>query len=399
MDSRRSAGQAREGIREAAAEFIARALREEGSRLTDEIVASVRAEVDGLADLSPEAMAELVTAHLDRAIAAISERRQPTQRELTIAATTAVELARSGLAIETVLRARRVAIRRSCELLRVAAAAAELDPETQVECIYRMWEWAEAIQVADAEAHRTAELELNQTGDTERAWFVRALLQGTLSPSEVSGRAPAYGLLPGSTYRAFRARPAGSAGPAKLSRALEATGADDPSDVLLVNIGGDLCGVLRNRPQLAGEGVVGLGSETDLVRLDTSFALATRALEAAVAFDYEGVVTIEDLSLRPAVLAEEDLGERLVGRYLEPLAELGDFGITLETTVREYLAHGMRIEESAKALFVHPNTLRHRLDRFQQLTGADVRNTEDVIGMWWALQRRFLNGRGFGASS
>jgi hypothetical protein len=376
--------------------FSEQALREEGSELTDEIVASVRSEVDGLADLSPETMAELVTAHLDSAIAAISERRLPTQRELTLAAGTAVELARSGLPIETVLRARRVAIRRSCELLREAAAAAELDPEIQVECIYRMWEWAEAIQVADAEAHRTAELELNQTGDNERAWFVRALLQGTLSPSEVSGRAPAYGLLPVASYRAFRARPLGNGGPAKLSRVIEATGADAPSDVLLVNIGGDLCGIVRKRPELAGEGVVGLGPETDLVRLDASFELASRALETAVAFAYEGVVPIDELSLRPAILAEEDLGERLVGRYLEPLSELGEFGTTLETTVREYLAHGMRIEDSAKALFVHPNTLRHRLDRFQQLTGADVRNTEDIVGTWWALQRRFLEGRGFG---
>ena len=53
-----------------------------------------------------------------------------------------------------------------------------------------------------------------------------------------------------------------------------------------------------------------------------------------------------------------------------------------------YLASGMRVDASAKALIVHPNTLRHRLDRFQQLTGADLRKTQDVVEVWWALERR-----------
>jgi len=48
------------------------------------------------------------------------------------------------------------------------------------------------------------------------------------------------------------------------------------------------------------------------------------------------------------------------------------------------------VDESARALFIHPNTMRHRVDRFQQLSGADLRDTEDVLGLWWALQRRLL---------
>jgi DNA-binding PucR family transcriptional regulator len=51
----------------------------------------------------------------------------------------------------------------------------------------------------------------------------------------------------------------------------------------------------------------------------------------------------------------------------------------------------MRIEESARALIVHPNTLRHRLDRFQQVTDADLRRTEDVVQVWWALERRRIS--------
>jgi DNA-binding PucR family transcriptional regulator len=144
-------------------------------------------------------------------------------------------------------------------------------------------------------------------------------------------------------------------------------------------------------PRMDTEAVVGIGHEADLARLDASFELATRVLETAVAFGRAGVVTLDDLSLRTAILAEGHLGERLVRRYLDPLRERGEFGATLEETLRAYLRHGMRIDESAKALFVHPNTLRHRLDRIQQLTGADLRSTEDLLELWWALERRAVD--------
>jgi hypothetical protein len=379
-----------------AAEFSEEVLRRDGDRFVKEIVAAIKAEVAALADLPADIMGELVRADLERSINAISERRLPNDAELAESATIAANFARGGVPIDTILQGRRVAIRRSCELLRAAGAEAGLDPESQVECIYRMWEWADAVHVADAEAHRAAELEMNGRGDEERAWFVRALIQGTLSPAEISGRATAYGLLPGVLYRAFRARPAPGVDLRTLTRAIEGSGADNGYGSLIATVEGDVCGIVSRRPRLNGQGIVGLGSETELAQLDKSFVLANRALETAVAFGYDGVVTMEDLSLRPAILAERDLGETLVSRYLDPLQELGEFGTTLEVTVREYLSHGMRIDESAKALYVHPNTLRHRLDRFQQLTGADLRNTQDVLEVWWALERRSLDARASG---
>lgn len=380
-----------------AAEFSERILRREGDRFVKEIVTAISEEVEAFSDLPREILAQLVRADLDRAINAISERRLPNDAELAESATIAANFARGGVPIDTLLQGRRVAIRRCCELQREAGAAEGLNPDALVECIYRMWEWADAIHVADAEAHRAAELEMNGNGTGERAWFVRALIHGTLSPAEISGRATAYGLLPGVHYRAFRARPAPGVDLRTLTRAIEASGADNGYGALIATVDGDVCGIVSRRPRLEGQGIVGLGAETELGRLDESFMLANRALETAVAFGFDGVVTLEDLSLRPAIVAEGHLGETLVSRYLEPLNDLGEFGRTLEDTVRQYLAHGMRIDESAKALFVHPNTLRHRLDRFQQLTGADLRNTQDLLEVWWALERRRLDDRVSGA--
>jgi hypothetical protein len=369
-------------------------LRQDQERLVDEIMTSIRREVPGLNEVPEEEMLRCVRADLRSALDAVAEQRSPNEEELACSAAVAATYARAGIPIETVLECRRIGIRSVCDALR----RPEFDADAQVECIYRLWEWADAVQVSDADAHRTAELEMNGGGDEARTWFVRALLEGALSHAEVGARAAAYGLLPGVKYFAFRGRPSSGVDPRHLARAIKSSGSQNGFGVLIATVDGDVCGASSRIPELEGEGTVGVGHAVDLTRLGESFELATRALETGLAFGDAGVVMMDDLSLRPAILTETHLGERLVGRYLEPLRELGDFGVTLEQTVRAYLSHELRIDESAAALYVHPNTLRHRLDRFQQVTGADLRRTQDLVELWWALERRRVAGARPGAS-
>ncbi len=61
------------------------------------------------------------------------------------------------------------------------------------------------------------------------------------------------------------------------------------------------------------------------------------------------------------------------------------------TTVERYLANDRNVELTAKDLDVHPNTVRQRLDRFGEATGRSLRETETVVEVWWALQRRRLS--------
>ncbi|WP_038863553.1 helix-turn-helix domain-containing protein, partial [Mycobacterium avium] len=58
----------------------------------------------------------------------------------------------------------------------------------------------------------------------------------------------------------------------------------------------------------------------------------------------------------------------------------------LIATVRTYLACGMHVERTATRLFVHQNTVRYRLARFEELTGASLRDTEVVTEVWWVLE-------------
>jgi DNA-binding PucR family transcriptional regulator len=44
-------------------------------------------------------------------------------------------------------------------------------------------------------------------------------------------------------------------------------------------------------------------------------------------------------------------------------------------------------------LFVHPNTIRYRIGRFEEITGANLRNPRSALEVWWALQRDAIRTR------
>jgi hypothetical protein len=362
---------------------------DDGGRLVEEIVAAIRGEIPAFAGLEVGDVWRMTASDIRRAQGAMAERRLPTAEELDGSAAITVSLARAGIPLDAINESRRIAVRKIFDAWRERASEGGAEPVDQVEYLYALWNWADAIAARAASAYHQVEVEVAGREEDQRAWYLRGVLDGSLSRLEAQSRAAAYGLLPGGRYVALRARPAADVDVRQLQRAIESSGATDQGGVLAAVVDGHVWGLASQPPSIGeGQGVVGLGPAGELSGAAVSFALATRALNTATAFGRSGVVSIDDLSLRPVILSEDHLGEQLIRRYLDPLRELGEFGATLEHTIQEYLATGMRIDDCAKALIIHPNTLRHRIDRFQQLTGADLRRTEDVIEVWWALERR-----------
>ncbi len=67
---------------------------------------------------------------------------------------------------------------------------------------------------------------------------------------------------------------------------------------------------------------------------------------------------------------------------LAPLREHGP----LLAAVRALLRHDGQYAAAARALGVHENTLRQRMAKVEQLTGRDVRRTEDRVDLFLALE-------------
>jgi DNA-binding PucR family transcriptional regulator len=61
-------------------------------------------------------------------------------------------------------------------------------------------------------------------------------------------------------------------------------------------------------------------------------------------------------------------------------------------TLERYLAERRSVIESARALFIHPNTLRQRLGRIEELTGLDL-DQDDLLSLELAIKLARLHGR------
>jgi GAF domain-containing protein len=61
-------------------------------------------------------------------------------------------------------------------------------------------------------------------------------------------------------------------------------------------------------------------------------------------------------------------------------------------TLERYLAERRSVIESARALFIHPNTLRQRLGRIEELTGLDL-DRDDLLSLELAIKLARLHGR------
>ncbi|MGC5586097.1 PucR family transcriptional regulator [Ornithinimicrobium sp. W1679] len=97
-------------------------------------------------------------------------------------------------------------------------------------------------------------------------------------------------------------------------------------------------------------------------------------------------VGADDLLPERALLGEQPARRMLVDRVYRPLR---DHSSPLLETVQAYLDHGGALEATARALFLHPNTVRYRLRRAADVVGLDAHDPRDA----WVLQVSLALGR------
>jgi sugar diacid utilization regulator len=117
-----------------------------------------------------------------------------------------------------------------------------------------------------------------------------------------------------------------------------------------------------------GDGPVVVGPVVpDLVSGSISARAATAGLRAAPGWpDAPRPVTSDDLLPERALSGDGHARRQLVQEVYLPLAGAGSAALD---TVSTFLDHGGSIERTARAMFVHGNTVRYRLRRAAEITG------------------------------
>ena len=290
--------------------------------------------------------------------------------------------AQQGIPLADILRSWRVATQAGIAYARDVGRYLGTGDNGVLDLVESVLPWVDVAMATTAEAYRKARLSVACTEEDRRAAFARAVLLGTVSPAELRIDAEAYGIDPVGEYVAFRAsmpRHHGS------RRFVEALGLGDPSQRFCALVDGDVAGFASGAPRHDVVGLVGYGPPRPLDRLVDSYRLAGRALMTARACGLRGAYAFSSLSVRSAVAADVDVGDVLRKRYLQPLEQSGSAG-DLMATLRAYLACGTHVERTAMRLHVHQNTVRYRLARFEELTGASLHDTETLVEAWWAVE-------------
>lgn len=294
--------------------------------------------------------------------------------------------AEEGVPVESMMRALHIGadelwrgLEQAADRLSIPSVVARRASAAMQDGISEMMTWV-------ATAYAEFDLDRSREDHRRRERVFQDILQGTATEA----RLLAHGLTIEETYLPIRARAMAATNSADMERTLLRFAAEHGG--LVTSVAGDVAGILVGSPPHLADALIGVGPPSLLAQIARGFQLASRILETATAFGLHGRFDLAALGARVAIHAELELGATVMAQYVTPVTALGEFGRQLLTTVEAFIRNGMRHETTAQWLHIHRNTLRYRLDRYAELTGADLRSGEDLMHVWWALQRRLIDG-------
>lgn len=353
-------------------------------------VRRVRREIPSYAEVSHERLVASVNRNRAMALRALATGRVPPPEEIWEAELATLERLRAGLPIEDIMAAFRVSIASIQDRLVELASEVGVDSSQVVAMTTLLWRLSDAFASRAGATYRQEGV-AHALADQRRRdeWFSGAL-GGTLSRTQLAHGCSAFGLNPAGTYRVLCAAPAGDV-------ALERTMADlqGRRDRLLLTmpLNGHIVGLVKDSSVDSQHHLVAVGTPVPLERLAESHRIAERVLASARLQFEAGVHTLESLGWQFAVPLVTELSALLRDRYIAPLRATGDFGDQAIAAVRSYLAHECSIPRTAEALFVHVNTLRYRLARFEELTGRSLRSTDTLVELSLVLHEMHLRSQ------
>jgi PucR C-terminal helix-turn-helix domain len=183
-----------------------------------------------------------------------------------------------------------------------------------------------------------------------------------------------------------------------------------PADALVGSVEGTGCALVSGAAnasrtaelERATESITAaLGPVVPRGELPASWAVAKAALRAAEAgaVDADGLIVAEDHLADLLIFESGGLANRLAERRLAPLAELTPAGrARMEETALAFVQYGGNAAAMARALHLHPQTIRYRLGRLREVFGDDLGDPDARFELELALRAGRVRGAALGRS-
>lgn len=365
--------------------LIAERILASGSDLATRTADEVLRAIPAYHGVPWEQVRDQALANLERASTTLISAKIPSPDEVNEASVADVR-ASQGVPVQDVLHAYRISLALiKDELTRISE---DVPGDAVIMGIYLLWETADVVADQLAVHHQEAEIRAARRDERFLIDTLTRLLSGTVTASELRKGAAHLRLPRDGPVLVLRASAQEREKLLSLKSFITRKHCGQVGAAPLLGlIDGNLAGIVRELPDLAGIPVtIGAAWASDVKAVPSAWVEATHAMETARIFGLRGVHQFADLALRTVVVSQKDVGRLLWERYFAVLGtDLIGRDLFMQS-VGALFNHGMNINRAAVSIHVHPNTLRHRLHRFQEKTDCDLENFESAMEVWWALQ-------------
>ncbi len=365
-------------------------IRADLPRVADDVVAAIIEEVPGYTDAFSGPMGETISSAVQIALGGFlslasgrrgSDPRTPAAPAVEGAYQLGRGEARSGRSTDALLAAYRIGARVSWQQMASGAVRAGLDADTLASFAALVFAYIDELSAASVAGHTD---ELASTGRVRQRHLERLAqhLVGDSTPEQVVAAAeradwPQPATLTAVIVPDSQVRPALASLPAATLVAVEAPGLDGVVLLLVPDSHGrSRTALLRT---LRGRGAV-VGPARPWLEVRTSYRRALRARALGLPDDTERHLATLVLTADADALAD------LRARALAPLAGLRPATVEkLTETLRAWLLHQGRRDDTAAALFVHPQTVRYRMTQLREAFGEGLEDPDTVLALTLAL--------------
>lgn len=355
--------------------------------LLEAAVDGARARSEAVAALPRDETVRHTMALISSALLAFADNRALSADDHVAAARLGAERAEQGVPLAALLDGFQAG---RAEAMRLAIARVRADgvsPDALLDAFVELDILITELEHQLTHAHHAAELDRIRTARDHRAMVLRQLVLGTARPDELD--VVGVGLPPHGRYHCVVSAEHVPAAAHRLEARLSARGGG-----VFGLVSGYLVGVAARPPGPGPESgpLVVWGAAVPLADLPESYRMCCAARDAGARAGLEGQFDVTELAVDSAFDAAPELGRALAERLLGPLRPGLPFHRELVATALAHLDSGGRLDRTADALHVHPNTVKYRLRRLRELVGfsADARPggggaLREAVSWWWAL--------------
>ncbi|GAA1182217.1 PucR family transcriptional regulator [Nesterenkonia xinjiangensis] len=360
---------------------------EQDDTILEQTIRDIRATVPGYDDVPDSALESSVRRNIALSIRTVRAGFEPSPQDVSEADALASERYAQGVPVGSVLAGFRVCMSVILHRLLEHAPAHRIPADQVLASSTILWALGDAFSSRAVLVYQDKDLARALADSTRRAAWIGDAVATWMEPAELARGAALYDV---PTSAPLRALAADSQPDADVERQRRLQDWADRTGVRILTAvrASSLVGLIIGGPDPDAHPerlTVGVGPAVTLEELPQSFESAAAALRAAETVGMTGLVDLERLSWRAAVHASPEVTALLHERHLQPLAEAGTFGEHVLEAVDAYLRHRLNIPLAARSIPVHVNTLRYRLQRFQEIAGADLGDLNTLIELSWAL--------------